>query len=44
MWGEGDDRKYLTVNDRKILWKTEENSAIIYSVCLEANVGIVLSK
>lgn len=23
MWGEGDDRKYLTVNDRKILWKTE---------------------
>ena len=37
MWGEEGKKIYF-------LWKTEENSVIIYSVCLQANVRDVLLK
>lgn len=43
-WGEGQGRGERKVKKIYFLWKTEENSVIIYSVCLQANVRDVLLK
>lgn len=42
--GEGQGCGERKVKKIYFLWKTEENSVIIYSVCLQANVRDVLLK
>ena len=42
--GENQGCRERKVKKIYFLWKTEENSVIIYSVCLQANVRDVLFK